>query len=99
MTEREKQDDALAAIGLTHHGEILIEVLETVQLAVAPLGIESSALHELEGGRRLARNLIEKLTRDHASAAGPDAQPRRSARISRGRGARRPVADTSGSGA
>lgn len=97
MIVSEKQADALAAIGLSSHGELLLEVLENVLSTVAPMSVESSALHDLEGGRRLARNLIERLTRDHVSAADPDAEPRRTTRAFRGRGARRPVEPGTGS--
>lgn len=94
---RQQEDDALAALGLSHDGRVLIDILTAVLLSVAPPGIESCALHELEGRRRFASELIEKLTRDHAPGdrtARPRSEPGPSAGGSsaRARGARRPIA-------
>jgi hypothetical protein len=108
MTDRQEYLDALAHIGMQHDGRLLLERLFTVLQAVVPVGTEVGALQMQEGSRRLALELIEGLTRDHASRAESDnAVLRRDQRTHaagpayRPRGARRPVPVTgpgSGSG-
>lgn len=92
----ENEDDALANLGRSPEGLILIDNLErTLRYVTAP-GIESGALHEFEGSRRLARNLIEKLTRDrdgYSTTAESSARPGTESNGVRSRGARRPVPD------
>lgn len=96
MSTREEIAIALANIGRSADGKRLIERLKSKLNEVAPIGAEPGALSDLNGERRLARELIEQLTRDLDDRAEPastaaEPEPDRPVAGGRSRGARRPV--------
>lgn len=94
---REDRDDAIAHIGLTVDAQLLLEWLDFELRTVMPATIEPCALRHNEGRRSLARELIEKLTRDHPSDRRTESSAEHRTEPAgrpRPRGARRPVPDT-----
>jgi hypothetical protein len=94
---REEEKRAVARIGTTPDGELLCRLLYRELQSVTHDTADSGALYLDLGRRRFAQELIRELESEYArSRTGNDTRPglgprREPIRLSRARGARRPV--------